>query len=98
MQKQEILDYLKSNENYYMDNFGVRFIGIFGSFAKGQANSDSDIDILFTIEKDKKLSLFKYLQLQRTLEELFQRDVDLVRYEVLKSRIKTSIQKDIEYV
>ena len=98
MQKEEILDYLKSHKDYYLDNFGVRFIGLFGSFAKDQEDKNSDIDILYMIEKEKKLSLFKYLQLLNHLEELFQRDVDLVRDEKLKSSIRDSIHKDIAYV
>jgi predicted nucleotidyltransferase len=98
VQKEEILDYLKSHKDYYLDNFGVKFIGLFGSFAKDQADENSDIDILYMIEKEKKLSLFKYLQLHKHLEELFQRDVDLVRDEKLKSSIRDSIETDIAYV
>lgn len=98
MQKQDILNYLKSNQEYYNNQFGVHFIGLFGSFARDEASDDSDIDILYKIEKDKKLSMFKYLELNKQLEEFFHKKIDLVREEKLKPQIKNYIQKDIAYV
>jgi len=98
MQKQDILNYLKSNQEYYNSKFGVHFIGLFGSFARDEANNNSDIDILYKIEKDKKLSIFKYLELNKQLEEFFHKKVDLARDEKLKPQIKEYIQKDIAYV
>ncbi len=98
MQKQDILNYLKSNQEYYYKKFGIKFIGLFGSFARGEAHQNSDIDILYTIEKDKKLSLFKYLTLHKQLEDFFQRKIDLVRDEKLKPQLKSYIEKDLSYV
>ena len=98
MQKQDILNYLKSHQEYYNDKFGVHFIGLFGSFARDEANDNSDIDILYKIEKDKKLSIFKYLELNKQLEEFFHKKIDLVRDEKLKPQIRDYIQKDMVYV
>jgi len=98
MKKQDILSYLRSNQEYYNNKFGVHFIGLFGSFARDEANNNSDIDILYKIKKDKKLSMFKYLELNKQLEEFFHKKIDLVRDEKLKPQIKNYIQKDIAYV
>ncbi|HFU76972.1 MAG TPA: hypothetical protein ENK68_00520 [Epsilonproteobacteria bacterium] len=98
MQKQDILNYLESNQEYYQNQFGVQFIGLFGSFARDEANENSDIDILYKIEKDKKLSIFKYLKLNKQLEDFFHKKIDLVRDETLKPKIKSYIQKDLTYV
>ncbi len=98
MQKQDILNYLKSNQVYYQNRFGVKFIGLFGSFSRNEAREDSDIDILYKIEKNKKLSMFKYLELNKHLEDFFHKKIDLVRDETLKPQIKSYIQKDITYV
>jgi len=98
MQKQDILNYLKSNQEYYNNKFGIHFIGLFGSFARDEANNDSDIDILYKIENDKKLSIFKYLEMNKQLEDFFHKKIDLVRDEKLKPQIKEYIQKDIAYV
>ena len=98
MNKRDILNYLKSNQKYYQDKFGIQFIGVFGSFAKDEANDASDIDILYRIEKGKKLSIFKYLTLIKDLEDFFHKKIDLVRDETLKPQIKNAIQRDIHYV
>jgi len=98
VQKQDILNYLKSNQEYYHNQFGIQVIGLFGSFARDEANENSDIDILYKIEKDKKLSMFKYLKLNKQLEDFFHRKIDFVRDETLKPQIKSYIQKDISYV
>lgn len=98
MQKQDILNYLKSNQEYYHNQFGVQFIGLFGSFARDEANENSDIDILYKIEKHKKLSMFKYLELTKQLEANLHKKIDLVRDETLKPQLKNYIQKDINYV
>ena len=98
MQKHDILHYLKSHQDYYRKQFGVEFVGIFGSFSRDEANESSDIDILYKIEKDRKLSIFNYLKINKELEDFFDKKIDLVRYEKLKPQIKSHIQKDISYV
>ena len=98
MQKQEILNYLKSHQEYYYNQFGIRFVGLFGSYAREEADEKSDIDILYKIDKDKKLSIFQYLKLNKQLEDFFRTKIDLVRDETLKPQLKQYIRKDITYV
>jgi len=45
MTKVEILDFLTSHKKEFHDKYGVEKIGLFGSFAKGNATAKSDIDI-----------------------------------------------------
>lgn len=98
MTKEEILVYLKSQQQFFYDNFGIKFIGLFGSFSRDEAKDSSDIDILYHLEEDKKLSVFKYLKLNSLLEDFFGRKVDLVRDETIKPQIKSYIEKDLIYV
>lgn len=98
MNKIEILKYLKSKQDFFRNNFGIEFVGIFGSFSRDEATDDSDIDILYTIKKDVKFSMFTYLKINRILEEFFHRKVDLVRDETLKPTFKKYIEKDLMYV
>lgn len=98
MNKIEILKYLKSKQDFFRNNFGIEFVGIFGSFSRDEATDDSDIDILYTIKKDVKFSMFTYLKINRILEEFFHRKVDLVRDETLKPTFKEYIEKDLMYV
>lgn len=95
MTKEEILDYLKSKQQFFYDNFGIKFVGLFGSFSRDEAKDSSDIDILYHLEENKKLSMFKYLKLNSLLEEFFNRKVDLVRDETIKPYIKNHIEKDL---
>ena len=98
MHKKEILNYLKSNSDYFYKRYSVEFIGVFGSVARDEANENSDIDILYKIAKDRKLSLFNYLKLTKQLEEYFQKKIDLVRDQALKPQLKKYIQNDISHV
>ena len=98
LQKEEILNYLKSHQEYYYNQFGIRFVGLFGSYAREEADEKSDIDILYKIDRDKKLSIFQYLKLNKQLEDFFRTKIDLVRDETLKPKLKQYIRKDITYV
>jgi predicted nucleotidyltransferase len=98
MNKQNILDYLKSNKERYSNQFGINFIGLFGSFARDEANKKSDIDILYEIEENKKLSMFKYLKLISELENSLSAKIDLVRTATLKPQIKSYVYQDLVYV
>ena len=98
MDKQDILNYLKSQQDRYSQRFGIKFIGIFGSLARDEATKESDIDILYEIQKDKKLSIFNYLKLKNELENAFHKKVDLVREKALKPKIKDYLYKDLIYV
>ena len=98
MNKKEIIKYLQEQEAYFHKTFGIHFIGLFGSFSRGDETKDSDIDILYNIDKDKKLSIFKYLKIASLLESFFQKKIDLVRVDTLKPQVKEDIDRDIIYV
>lgn len=57
------------------DTYGVRKIGIFGSFAKGIEKGNSDIDIV--VELEKPLG-FKFIEFAEYLEGLLGRKVDIL--------------------
>jgi predicted nucleotidyltransferase len=94
MDRNQILYILKSQKDYLQQRYGIEIIGVFGSVARGENNDNSDIDILYKF-KDKKLSLFEYMQLLSELEKKFNTKVDLVREDKIKPLLKEYIQKDI---
>jgi predicted nucleotidyltransferase len=98
MNKNEVLNYLKSQQEIYKNRFGIKFIGLFGSFARDDADEKSDIDILYEIEEDKRLSIFRYLKLLNDLESNFHKKVDLVREKTLKPQIRDYVYRDLVYV
>ena len=67
--------------------------GIFGSFARGEAKKNSDIDILIKI-KAKKFSLLDLIGLELELEEKLKRRVDLVEYSAIHPLLKERILKE----
>jgi hypothetical protein len=50
----EILDYLKQNKNFFQNELNIEKIGIFGSFATGLQNVNSDIDIIVSFKNDTR--------------------------------------------
>ena len=81
IQKQKIIKILKKH--------GAKKAGIFGSYARGEQDEQSDIDIL--VEFNKKISLFDFVGVKLELEDALERKVDLVEYKVIKSRIRELI-------
>lgn len=98
MDKKEILDYLKDQKQFLNDEFGICKIGLFGSYSRDEFTQNSDIDIIFDVDHNQKFSMFKYLKLNKYLEESLHKKVDLVREEALKESLKKYVQKDVIYV
>lgn len=86
----------KISNNKRIKAYGVKKIGVFGSFAKSQPGPKSDIDILVEFYKEKKI-FDNYIELKFLLEKLFHRKVDLVIKEALKPQIKSNILKEVVY-
>jgi len=59
-------------------NYGMKYLGVFGSVARGDYGSESDVDLLVKIDKSKEIGLFELSRIQKELEEKFGRKVDLV--------------------
>ena len=72
--------------------FGVRRLGLFGSFAKGEASDMSDID--FLVEFERK-TFDAYMELKDYLERLFNCRVDLVIEDALKPRLRLKILSEV---
>ena len=94
---EEMIAYLKKNKELFYKMFGVTRMGIFGSFARGEQNLSSDIDIVIEMEKDKK-NLHRFLQLKRYLEKETERKIDLGFEQSLKPIVKEDIKRQIIYV
>ena len=56
--------------------FGIKSMSLFGSYARGDANDDSDVDIF--IDKGKMRSLISYYMFVQELEKVLNCHVDVV--------------------
>ena len=77
--------------------FGVKKIGIFGSFVQNSQKEDSDLDILVEFKKGQK-SFDNYMDLKFFLESLFDHRVDLVITGAIKPDLKPYILGNAQYV
>ncbi len=94
--KHDIVKIIKSNQHKLLA-FGATRIGLFGSYAKNNANAESDIDIFIEFEKGKK-SFKNYTGAYLFLRELLEKDIDFITPESLSPYIGPHILKDLEYV
>ncbi len=76
--------------------FGVKKIGLFGSFARGEQTDTSDIDILVEFYQNHK-TFDNYMDLKFFLEDLLNRKVDLVIAEAIKPDLKPNITGSVRY-
>ena len=95
LSKVKILKIIQQNTDD-IKMYGVRKLGIFGSFANARQTSKSDIDVLVEFNRDNK-TFDNYMDLKFYLENLFHRKIDLVMRGSLKTRIKEQILSEIEY-
>jgi uncharacterized protein len=76
--------------------YGVKNVGLFGSFARSRPKTSSDIDILVEFERGGK-TFDNYMDLKFYLERLFHRKIDLVIKDALKTRIRDKVLSEVKY-
>ena len=76
--------------------FGVRRIGLFGSYARRTPRPRSDVDILVQLD-DNSVTFDNYMGLLFYLEELFERRVDLVMVQDIKPHFRDAILQEVAY-
>jgi predicted nucleotidyltransferase len=76
---------------------GVQRLGVFGSFGRGEAVKDSDVDVLVRFD-DTARTFDNLYAVAEALEEVFQRRVDLVTEDALSPYLRPHILKDVKYV
>lgn len=68
----------------------VRRAGLFGSVVRGEAGTDSDVDVL--VELPPEASILDLVALKRDLEEELERAVDVVEYGTEHPRLRETIR------
>ena len=93
MNPENVIEILRNNR-HVLAHFHVRSMSVFGSVARGEAGPDSDIDILVEFEPDAHIGLFAFARLQRYLQEILGRDVDLATPQALHKEMKKDILEE----
>ena len=95
MTKEEILELLNQHKAYIQKTYEVEKIGLFGSYARDNANEESDIDIYVEFRHNTYRNL---AGLWVYLEELYHKKVDLVhKHKRAKGAIFEAIQNEVIY-
>jgi predicted nucleotidyltransferase len=77
-----------------LERAGVRHVAVFGSFARGDARPDSDIDLLVSLDPEAKIGLFGYGRIADAFDRILGRPVDLAHGGALKKAFRPEIQRD----
>ena len=76
---------------------GVSRLGVFGSFARGEARKDSDVDVLVSFLPQAR-TFDNLFAVGEALEEAFHRKIDLVTEDVLSPYLAPYILNEVKYV
>ena len=92
----EIKESLSQYKSIVREKYQVTELGIFGSYVRGEQNSDSDVDVL--IDYLEAPDLIELLELEEELSDRLGVPVDVVTKNGLKPRLKERILSEVVYV
>jgi uncharacterized protein len=92
MDKQEVLSRIGEHRQD-LEKLGVKALNLFGSVARNEAHSESDVD--FLVEFSIEAGLFDLFRVQHYLEALLDRKVDLGTPDTLKEELREPVMRDV---
>lgn len=96
--KQDVLDLeeIAAEVIKVADQYGIVKAGVFGSYARGEANDESDIDLLF--EFKEVIGLMKLGGLKIDLEETLGKQVDVLQFCAINSQIRDHVLQEVKII
>lgn len=92
---QNIVDILQKHKPELQSKYPIARLGVFGSYARGEATENSDIDIAVEINGTMGLN---FVAMAEEIEGLFGIKTDVVPKRAIKSQYLPYVEKDIVYV
>ena len=86
-EKEKIVEICERND--------IEFCALFGSFARGEANKSSDIDLLVRFSKPIG---WKFYGIAEDLQEVLGKKVDLAIENMLNKYIRESVLRDLQVI
>ena len=93
---EEIKKVLQKHREEFREQYGLKEIGIFGSYVKGEQKEKSDIDML--IELEKPIGFVRFMKLENALSQPLGVRVEMVTRKALKPHIGKRILQEVKYV
>jgi len=97
-EQKHIIHYLSSNKQHIAQKYGLKRLGIFGSYARNEQTSESDLDLLVEFEDNTPDLIGKKEQLKEEMQSIFRVPVDICREKYIKPIFKELILNDVVYV
>jgi predicted nucleotidyltransferase len=94
----EIKKKLELHKEELKQRYGIKELGIFGSYVRGEERKDSDLDVLAEFEDGAKIGLLEFIRVENYLSDLLGVKVELVEKSALKPRIGRLILKEVVYL
>lgn len=96
MTSDEILGFLREHKTEIAERFGVASHGVAGSFARGEAKEDNEIDIIADLHSHN--TFHSFFGLLHYLQDALPHKIDLATSASIKPLVREQIMKDIRYV
>lgn len=96
LDRDQLLEFLRDHKEEFRRRFGVTRLGLAGSYARGDATAESDIDIVVQLQSENTFRSF--FGLLHYLQDNLDSPIDLVTESSLKPLVRETILKDIHYV
>jgi predicted nucleotidyltransferase len=91
---QDVLETLRAHEPD-LRRLGVAHAAVFGSVARGEASTGSDVDVLVELDESRPMGVFEYARLKLYFNELIDGPIDVVNRRTLKPLLQASILHDV---
>jgi len=91
------MSFLALNKQLFSERFHILKIGIFGSYARGEQNTDSDIDLLVEFEDNTQNLYDLKQQLKAFFRDKLNLEVDICREKYIKPKFRNSILREAKY-
>ena len=98
MNKKDILTFLTEHKEAFKSRYGIASIALFGSFARNEADENSDIDLLVRYVDNPGDVYTNKRSFKAQLQEHFHRSIDIANEKCLKPYARDDILKDAIYV
>jgi uncharacterized protein len=96
--KNQILSFLEENKSYFLKDFNLSKIGIFGSFAKDIQKENSDLDLIVEFKPGTENLYENKQKMKKFIEDKLNIKVDICREKYIKDIFKEKILSDATYI
>ena len=94
----EEINKIREEINPVLKKYPIAYAGIFGSFARGEENVNSDVDIMIRLKPENSFSLFDLIGVEHELAKKIGRKVDLATEKSIGKYIRNSVFRDLKQI